>query len=67
MRLTKYQATVGRRKFVVEEILPGIGWYLHVWENEKAIADHLQNDFDTIIERVRADYGVPIKAWRKID
>ncbi|PID92933.1 MAG: hypothetical protein CSA94_02645 [Bacteroidetes bacterium] len=42
----------GDRRFKIEEDLPDVGFYLYVYDPKgNCIADHLQNDLKTIIER----------------
>jgi len=42
--------------------LPDVGWYLKVFDkNMNCIADHLQNDLDTIIEFGLEEYGLEKK------
>lgn len=63
--LRKLKAQFGDRLFVIEEDLPDIGWYLYVYENGKCIADHLQDDLDTVMAQAKDDYGVPINRWEE--
>ncbi len=51
---------------MIEEDLPDVGCYLYVLENGKIIADHLQDDIETIIKQAKENYGVPVDAWTEI-
>ncbi len=54
------------RIYMIEEDLPDVGCYLYVLENGKIIADHLQDDIETIIKQAKEDYGVPVDSWTGI-
>ena len=47
----KFKAEKNNRKFIIEQDLPDIGWYLKVFEDEKCVADHLQDSLNAVIEQ----------------
>ena len=50
--------------FKIEEDLPDVGWYLKVYDNNmNCISDHLQNDFETIIDFGLEEYGIQKNEW----
>jgi hypothetical protein len=51
--------------FVIEEDLPGVGWYLYVYENDRCIYDYLQDTFKVCQEQAHEDFGVPLNSWKK--
>lgn len=54
----------GDKRFKIEEDLPDVGWYLYVYDlNGKCIADHLQDDFETIIDFAFEEYQIPKTNW----
>jgi len=54
------------RLFRIEEDFPDVGWYLKVFDNNmNCIADHLQNDFDTIIDFGLEEYEIQKNEWIK--
>ncbi|NOZ20204.1 MAG: hypothetical protein GXP25_03855 [Planctomycetes bacterium] len=60
----KLKAEIGNRRFVIEEDLPDIGWYLYVFEGGRCVADHLQDTLQIAKRQALDDYGVPLDAWR---
>jgi len=54
----------GDKRFKIEEDLPNVGWYLYVYDlSGKCIADHLQDDFETIIDFAFEEYQIPKTNW----
>ncbi|MFC6267829.1 hypothetical protein [Frigoriflavimonas asaccharolytica] len=54
----------GDKRFKIEEDLPDVGWYLYVYDQKgKCIADHLQNDLETVINFAFEEYKVPMTNW----
>lgn len=54
----------GDKRFKIEEDLPDVGWYLYVYDlNGKCTADHLQDDFETIIDFAFEEYQIPKTNW----
>ena len=56
----------GSREYIIEEDIPEVGWYLKVYESGSCIADHLQNDLETIIRQAEDQYLVSPNSWVKI-
>ena len=51
-------------KFVVEDDLPGIGFYLYVFNSDdRCIADYLQDTEIMVKEFALEEFGVPINLW----
>ncbi|QCK16105.1 hypothetical protein [Mangrovivirga cuniculi] len=54
----------GDKRFKIEEDLPDVGWYLYAYDlNDKCLADHLQDDFETIIDFAFEEYQIPKTNW----
>ncbi|WP_338237894.1 hypothetical protein [Persicobacter diffluens] len=54
----------GDKRFKIEEDLPEVGWYLYVYDlNDKCVADHLQDDLETIIDFAFEEYQIPKTNW----
>lgn len=51
--------------FRIEEDLPEVGVYLHVYEKGNCIRDFLQNDIDTCKDLAYQEYKVPLNKWIK--
>lgn len=52
------------RFYEIKEDLPEVGWYLLVYDKYmKCISDHLQNDFETIIDFAFEEYGISKNKW----
>ena len=62
----KYLSTRAGKNFVIEQDIPEVGWYLYVYKNGNCIADHLQNDYETIIDAAKERYGIPKNKWTEI-
>jgi hypothetical protein len=54
-----------RLRFEIVEDNPEVGFYLYVYDGEKCIADHLQNDEETCMQLAFEDYGVDRSVWRE--
>ncbi len=54
----------GYKRFKIAEDLPDVGWYLYVYdENGKCVADHLQDDLETILDFAFDEYLIPKTYW----
>jgi hypothetical protein len=50
--------------FEIVEDLPNVGWYLRIFNKDmKCIADHLQNDFDSVTDFAFEEYGISKNSW----
>ena len=66
--MKKFEARWENQKFVIEEDLPEVGWYLYVYDNDdKCIADHLQDNLTTIIEFAKEEFRIPKSEWREVN
>jgi len=63
---TRLQSIQGEKQYIIEQDLPEIGWYLKVFEKGSCVADHLQNDLETVISLADEQYSVPPNSWEKI-
>jgi len=67
MNTDKYRVFEYKSKdkfFKIEEDLPDVGWYLKVFDSKmNCIADHLQNDLNSIIEFGLEEYGIEKNIW----
>jgi hypothetical protein len=59
-------AEYNQLKFIIEEDLPEVGFYLYVYQNEKCIRDYLQDDLAACKSFALAEFGVPLDAWQPI-
>ena len=63
----KYEFKRSNRRFLIEEDLPEVGWYLYVFdESGKCVADQLQDSIDIIMEIAKDNYNIPKESWRLI-
>ncbi len=53
-----------KKKFIIEEDLSEVGWYLKVFENDKCINDYLQDTLEDVIEFAETEYQVPSTEWK---
>lgn len=65
-KFKKYIALKDKRKFIIEEDVPEVGWYLKVYENEKCVSDYLQNTFEIACEQAQEIYQVDLSEWQEI-
>lgn len=42
---------------------PEVGFYLYVYDGDRCIADHLQNDEETCKQIAFEEYGVELSCW----
>ena len=50
--------------FEIQEDLPEVGWYLKVYDKDmNCISDHLQNEFEIIVDFAYEEYGIPKNKW----
>ena len=56
-------ATHNGRTFRIEPDLPEVGFYLLVFEGDRCVEDHLQDDVDMCMRAAEQDFGVPRDAW----
>ena len=52
-------------RFEIVEDNPDVGFYLYVYDGDKCIADHLQNDEATCEQVAFEEYGVELSCWRE--
>jgi len=57
------ESKYGDRKYVIEEDLPEIGFYLYVYEGEDCIMDYLQDSIELCKEFAEEEFGVPTCSW----
>jgi len=64
----KYSASSDLCDFIIEEDLPGIGWYLYVYEKNsmKCIADYVQDTFEILLDFAEKKYNVKHESWKKL-
>ena len=60
-------ARIKSRIFIIESDLSEVGAYLHVYENGKDIADHLQDSERDCIDFALEEFDVPLNAWVATD
>ncbi|MCE5318104.1 MAG: hypothetical protein LLG04_12195 [Parachlamydia sp.] len=46
---------------------PFVGFYVYVFDGDKCINDYLQDTLEMAIQCAWSDYGVPKKAWKKVE
>ncbi len=60
----KFEYKTKDKYFELQEDLPEVGWYLNVYDEEmNCVSDHLQNDFETIIDFALEKYGIQKNKW----
>jgi hypothetical protein len=52
------------KQFIIEQDDPEVGFYLYVYENEKCIADYLQDDLEAIIQQAYQDFKLDPQSWK---
>jgi hypothetical protein len=68
MPFKKYQTEYKGQKFIIEEDLPEIGWYLYIWNKSgKCIADYLQDNFKLVLEFAEEEFNIPKEQWKEIN
>jgi hypothetical protein len=59
------QTAYNNLRFVIEEDLPGVGFYLYVYDNHNTcIEDYLQDSVVSIKQLALEKFGVPINSWK---
>lgn len=62
----KFSADRDGLSFVIDEDLPGVGWYLYVYDNGSCVKDSLQDSLEDCMDLALTEFGVPIESWREI-
>jgi len=64
----KFEAYIGKQRFILEEDLPEVGWYIYVFDNNgNCIGDHLQDNYDMAIAFTSEEYKIDKDNWRLIN
>ena len=63
MEFEKKEIEHGEYKFVLEQDLPSVGWYIYVFKNGSSVFDTLQNTKEQAIETVCEKFSCPKKLW----
>ncbi len=63
----KQRAKVNDRIFIIEPDLPEVGAYLRIYENDKDVADYLQNSVQDCIDFAQEEFGVLTDAWSEME
>ena len=58
------EAEHNKKKFIIEEDLPEVGFYFYVYEDDQCVKDELQNRISTCKKVAFENYGVPYNRWR---
>ncbi|WP_406685316.1 hypothetical protein N1F78_06215 [Seonamhaeicola sp. MEBiC1930] len=67
MMFRKFETYIGNQRFIIEEDLPEIGWYIYVFDNNgKCISDHLQDDYNTAVAFAHEEYKIEKNNWMLI-
>ncbi len=53
----------GQLRLEIVEDNPEVGFYLYVYEGDRCIADHLQNNEETCKQIAFEEYGVESSCW----
>ena len=64
-QLKQLESTHGSKYFLIEEDLPGVGWYLKVFENGQCVFDYLQGSLEAVIKQAEEQYAVPSSGWKE--
>jgi hypothetical protein len=59
-----YQSSSSKYNFIIEEDTPETGWFLYVYENEKCIADYMQDSLELTKEFAFEEYEVAMNSWK---
>jgi len=60
MKIAEYN----RLRFEIVKDNSDVGYYLYVYDEDRCIADYLQNDEDTCKQVALEEYGVEPSSWR---
>jgi hypothetical protein len=63
MKFKKLISYYGDKKYLIEEDLPEVGAYLYVYEGDKCVFDHLQDNIEICIRLAYEEYAVPTDSW----
>jgi hypothetical protein len=63
MELIRLQSVFNGMKFVIEQSLPSIGYYLYIYSGDKCIYDYLQDSVEMCKEFALEDFNVPLNSW----
>ena len=63
MKIAEYN----RLRFEIVKDNSDVGYYLYVYDEDRCIADFLQNDEDTCKQVALEEYGVEPSSWRDND
>lgn len=67
MQLKKYQSDFKEKKYVIEEDMPEVGWYLYIFDKSgKCIADYLQDNFKIVVDFAEEEFKIPKESWKEI-
>lgn len=64
---TRWEARLGKLKFLIEMSRADAGWHLSVYNNGTRIGRHLEHSLDSAKEKARLDYSVPEDFWKERD
>ncbi len=51
---------------IIEEDLPGVGFYLYLWKNGVGLVDYLQDTVDICKEQAFEEFGIPMDSWYEV-
>lgn len=57
------EARHGGRRYQIIPDRPEVGVYLYVFEDDRCVADYLQDNLEACLEQATEDFGVPAGAW----
>ena len=64
-KFQKFVMERGNRRFVIEEDLPAVGWYLYVFLDGKCVNDYLQDTLDKAKEFAFEEFGISAIGWKE--
>ena len=64
----KFETHIGNQRFVLEEDLPEVGWYIYIFDkNGNCVGDHLQDDYAMATTFALEEYKIEEDKWRLVN
>jgi hypothetical protein len=66
MEFKKLRSVYNNKKFVIDEDIPEVGFYLYVYDGDKCVYDCLQDTIEICKEVAFEEFQVPLGSWQEI-
>jgi len=66
-RQARWEARLGKLRFMIEMRRAEAGWHLSVYNNGSRIGRHVEDSLDSAKSKARLDYSVPEHFWKERD